>query len=102
MIKEVQGCKVCWQCDFEDYKSVLLVDVMHQGAAFSADACCITLEQLRAAMKKKFPQILMKGVLPLCHNAWLESFCSACGGLSWNGQHVVLTWNQATIICFLL
>jgi len=55
MIKEVQGCKVCWQCDFENYKSVLLVDFIHQGAAFSADANCITLEQLRATMKKKFP-----------------------------------------------
>jgi len=102
MIKEVQGCKVCWKCDFENYKSVLLVDFMHQGAAFSANAYCITLEQLRAAMKKKFPQILMKGVLPLCDNAWLENFCSAAGGLSWNGQHVVLTWNQATTICSLL
>lgn len=56
---------------------------------------------LRAAMKKKFPQILMKGVLPVCDNAWIEN-CSDSGGLSWNVQHVVLIWNQATIICFLL
>lgn len=65
---------------------MLLVDLMHQGAVFSADAYYITLEQLRAAMKKKFPLILMKGVLPVCADAWLENSCSVSGGLSWNVQ----------------
>jgi hypothetical protein len=56
-IKEVQGCKVCWQRDNHHVlrtTKVLLVDLMHQGAAFNADTYCITLEQLRAAMKRTF------------------------------------------------
>lgn len=71
---------------------MLLVDFMHQEAAFS----------LRGAMKKKFPQILLKGVTPLWDNAWLENSYSTSGGISWNVQHVVLIWNQVTAICFLL
>jgi hypothetical protein len=50
---------------------VLLVGFMQQGAAFSADAYCIT--GTGTAMKKKFPRILMKGVLPLCDEACSHS-----------------------------
>jgi hypothetical protein len=82
---------------------VLLVDFVHQGAAFSANAYCITLEQLRAAMKKKFStDTFERCSAGVCDNAGLENSCNASGGLFWNVQHVVLIWNQATTICFLL
>jgi len=44
---------------------VFLVDFMHQRAGFGADAYCITVEQLRAAMKRNFHRYLRK-VFCLC------------------------------------
>jgi histone-lysine N-methyltransferase SETMAR len=53
-----------------DQKSVLLVDSKQQAATFNADAYCMILEQLRAAIKQKCPGLLTKGVLLLHDNAW--------------------------------